>query len=140
MAEGETQQLASRDALAAGVEDLHVSCAADSQPCANAAAAAGAAGMPPDDKPLPALFLDTMPDDQEAHPDLAAMNTMMGELTPDEHAENGRVRQPIVTLGGQRAVASLCCTASHVTEETLLGEQTLSFWAAAWLVLDADEH
>ena len=42
------------------------------------------------DRELPALFMEQMPDGQ--HPDMAAMDTMMGELTPLERAENARVR------------------------------------------------
>lgn len=42
------------------------------------------------DAPLPALFMNDVPD--ESHPDGAAMSSMMGELTPLEHAENARVK------------------------------------------------
>lgn len=53
------------------------------------------------DRELPALFMDQMPDAQ--HPDMAAMDTMMGELSPLERAENARVRHahlhpPTVTM------------------------------------------
>lgn len=41
------------------------------------------------DAPLPALFMNEVPN--ESHPDGAAMSSMMGELSPLEHAENARV-------------------------------------------------
>lgn len=40
------------------------------------------------DTQLPALFMNEMPDTD--HPDGAAISSMMGELTPLEHAENAR--------------------------------------------------
>lgn len=56
----------------------------------DAAPAATAAGKA-EEKPLPALFLDSVPEDADAHPDLAGLNTMMGELTAEERAENEKV-------------------------------------------------
>ncbi len=89
MAETDRQGTDPATDLASDAAGLQVGSQTDATAGSNAAAAA-------EDKPLPALFLDTMPDNEEEHPDLAAMNTMMGELTADEKAENGRVtaRQP----------------------------------------------
>jgi hypothetical protein len=56
-----------------------------------AAVPAAPADVTADEKPLPALFLDSMPEDTDAHPDLAGLNTMMGELTAEERAENEKV-------------------------------------------------
>ena len=54
------------------------------------AAAAESYPRAANDTQLPAIFMNDMPG--EGHPDTAAMDTMMGELTSLERAENERVR------------------------------------------------
>lgn len=56
-----------------------------------ACASPAASGGEEQEKPLPALFLDSVPDDAGSHPDLAGLNIMMGELTPEERADNEKV-------------------------------------------------
>ncbi len=63
-----------------------------------AAAVADAYPRAANDAQLPALFMNNMP--KEGHPDTAAMDTMMGELTSLERAENARVRLDAYDDGG----------------------------------------
>lgn len=81
-------------------------------PSAGAAAAdavpAATADVKAEEKPLPALFLDSMPEDTDAHPDLAGLNTMMGELTAEERAENEKVSSKGGSMRACRNHASRC--------------------------------
>jgi hypothetical protein len=44
-----------------------------------------------DNKDLPALFWDSMPENVEEHPDYVAMQALAEESTPEERAENFKV-------------------------------------------------
>jgi hypothetical protein len=74
------------------------------------AAPAATAGVTADEKPLPALFLDSMPEDTDAHPDLAGLNTMMGELTAEERAENEKVCGNGGSMHACLGHARMCCS------------------------------
>lgn len=63
-----------------------------------AAAAADAAAS------LPALFWDHMPENPEEHPDFLAMQALAEESSPEERADNFKVR------ARQRASARVACT------------------------------
>lgn len=40
---------------------------------------------------LPAMFWDALPENAEEHPDMAAIQALLAESTPEELAENFRV-------------------------------------------------
>lgn len=89
MATTETRLADSGAQLASSAEGQQADARPDNTDGARASPAAS--GGNEEEKPLPALFLDSVPEDSDAHPDLAGLNTMMGELTPDERAENEKV-------------------------------------------------
>lgn len=56
-----------------------------------------------DNKDLPALFWDSMPDNAEEHPDYVAMQALAEESTPEERAENFKASRPTTIPTGPSA-------------------------------------
>ncbi len=53
---------------------------------------------------LPAMFWDSLPENGDEHPDMAAIQALLDESSPEELAENFRVIQRLITLELERCI------------------------------------